>query len=792
MSLVPSSPPINPTGQPQDLAHAHPPVGTGMPAAPTLDLWGALARRKFIVFLACLVAGGLGYLDYKRQPQKFASSTRLMITTQLPPRLVNGDFVNQRPESMSRHNNLLTSQLVLGSAIEAGELTKLDSFKDNPYPVGRLSQMLSVSSLSQNDDTLTIRCEGPDPDDLPIILNQVVHAFTNIIAEDSETIGKDSIELIEKLKGQLTEDKNRAERRYLELLKARGLSAVSYEGQIENPFVVRAKDLSARSSELSEKLQQASYRASSLNAAINSDNEQQLKIAAIEAKTYLGLDRHSNALAHSEHTDRQIDGNLLQMITAAENRIAELSFEKSKLSKVFGRGHRTISNIDEQIDYWKRHVAKQKAQLNEMELEAGAEENAKIDMNEIRRREDAEWILLYKMSLNREINRLNFEHTAVNTELADMEQKAANIAQDVVELNLLRKQIEEKREANRVIVDRLSEIDILSSNYTTTKVRVLDPPVSGYKIAPVLSKSLGYALFLGSLIGMGLALLIDRSDLSFRSPFEIFERLKIPVVGKIPRIRSLRKNKSTTGMPQLIVANRPGSSVSEAFRDIRTAMFFRASSEQIKTILFTSPSPGDGKTTTVSNLAISIAQTGKSVVLVDADFRRPRVNTYFGEELKPGLLDVIEGRKSVKDAIVETKIQSGLFMMAAGGRPKSPGEIVTSIEFRNVIETLRESFDFVLIDSPPVLPVADPASIAGIVDGVYMVVRIRKGVKVTAQKAKDSLDRINPNWMGIIVNGLDENPHYSEYSNYPYYVGYHGRYYEMQNAEYRDKGREKE
>ena len=96
-----------------------------------------------------------------------------------------------------------------------------------------------------------------------------------------------------------------------------------------------------------------------------------------------------------------------------------------------------------------------------------------------------------------------------------------------------------------------------------------------------------------------------------------------------------------------------------------------------------------------------------------------------------------------------------------------------------------------LIDSPPVLPVSDPASIAGFVDGVYMVSRIRKGVKVTMTRAKESLDRVNVRWLGVIINGLDRNPHYSEYGyqygNYSYYGGRYGRYYEANNKQYRDK-----
>ena len=331
----------------------------------------------------------------------------------------------------------------------------------------------------------------------------------------------------------------------------------------------------------------------------------------------------------------------------------------------------------------------------------------------------------------------------------------------------------------------------LADNHTMTRVKVLDFPKTGEKVAPSLPKSLAIGTMLAFLAGLGLAILVDQSELAFRSPHEIFDRLQIPVVGRIPRINAKQQTDGSKAHASLIAAHKPSATASESFRDVRTSLFFRANVDDIKTVLFTSPSPGDGKSTTISNMAISIAQAGKRVILIDADLRRPRVNQYFGEQMEPGLLQVLGGEAELKDAIQPTEVQENLFLLTTGGRPRNPGELVTSESFRDLILALRDSFDYVLIDSPPVLPVSDPATIASMVDAVYLVTRIRKGVKLTAQKAKDSLDRVGANWMGVIVNGIDENPHYSEYGYqygaYSYYGGVYGRYYDSRNKEYRDK-----
>ena len=365
------------------------------------------------------------------------------------------------------------------------------------------------------------------------------------------------------------------------------------------------------------------------------------------------------------------------------------------------------------------------------------------------------------------------------------------VSEGIAELNLLQNEIDEKGELVSGFVNKLSEFEIRSEdNYATTSVKQLNKPKRGAKVAPSLPKSLALGTVLASLLGIGLAILVDQSELAFRNPTEIFQRLQIPVVGRIPRI-NIRQIEAKQGHASLVAAHKPSATASESFRDVRTGLFFRSNVDDIKTILFTSPSPGDGKSTTIANIAISIAQAGKKVCLIDADFRRPRVHQYFGQELAPGLLGVLSGEIELDEAIQDCAIQNDLFLLPAGGRPSNPGELVTSEEFRNLIEALREKFDYVLIDSPPVLPVSDPATIASIVDGVYLVTRIRKGVKLTSQKAKETLDRVGANWMGVIVNGVDENPHYSEYGyqygNYSYYGGVYGRYHDSNAKTYRDK-----
>lgn len=736
-----------------------------------------------------------------------------MITTQAPPSVMGADF-RAHKESLDRHISLIGSESVLEEAATNGNFDSLRTFEESNYPVGTLKEMLRIVPISS--ETLSIVCTGPDEDDLRVILDEVIGAYKHEIAEYSQDNGVKAKNYIEQVAKKLSGDKRSAETELSNRWRDLGIDSTDNQGNIINPHNKKLFRLQDKYDSIRNTLRDVQDRARVLAKNLKVDpetgmiDETQIKVATVEAQEYLGLTRAifkeealgGDRVVRNLQPDLQQRQALQQKIWDHESRIADLQFRRSELSDVFGSGHKSMIAIDNQLE----HYAKQKeafySQLKELEAyieqearllnpDAKAQSQQPMDLETFRANEDRQWIRMYQLKLQHEQNRLIKTLGTLEGEIATVSQKAKEVAQGIAELNLLQNQIDQKGEAFSVIVNKLSELDILADKeYETTKVKLLSEPKRGRKVAPSLPKSLALGTMLASILGLGLAILVDQSELAFRNPTEIFQRLQIPVVGRIPRIHT-RQIEAKQGHASLIAAHKPSATASEAFRDVRTGLFFRSNVDDIKTILFTSPSPGDGKSTTIGNIAISIAQAGKKVCLVDADFRRPRVHQYFGQELSTGMMNILSGELELDDAIQNCAIQENLYLLPAGGRPQNPGELVTSLEFQNLIEALREKFDYVLIDSPPVLPVSDPATIASIVDGVYLVTRIRKGVKLTSQKAKETLDRVGANWLGVIVNGLDENPHYSEYGYqygaYSYYGGVYGKYYDSNSQVYRDK-----
>jgi capsular exopolysaccharide synthesis family protein len=754
------------------------------------EFWEAMVRRKFIVILIAILGGALGYLAYTKQPDLFESSLQLQITSQAPPSLVNGDMVVQKI-SAPRHKSLLTSELVLSTAVKGpnGPLESLSGLKtfEGENAVGFLKKSLQVNNAGGSEDTLVLSLTGPYADELPRILDNIVNSYTTILEEDNRAVGKDSIELIEKLQKRLLDEKGAAEQRYLKLIKEVGAITQPDGKVLENPFLTRLNELLADQRQDELALQSINDRLLILNRAVDSNDDQQIRVAAIQALKSMGLDFQEKleATVTSAASNKEALHRAEGQMNSRWAKYSEVLEERWAMGRTYGSGHPKIRQMDDRLAFLKKDLdiaVAEWEQLQQAEKEfeerTAAANSASEGMSkeEKKRETELQWIKLYATQLESDATRLDISMERRQSELETVRQDASKVSGDVVELNILQTQIDEKRDAVRIILDRLSEINVLSSNYNMVRVRLLDTPAPGVKIAPSLPKSIGYGVLIATALGIGLALLIDRADLSFRGPHEIIERLGVPVMGLIPRARSAGK-KHNSGA-QLIFSHQSNSLFTEAFRGLRTALFFSAGRDDIRTILCTSPSPGDGKTTTACNLAISMALAGKRVLLIDADMRRPRVHQYMGEKSSPGLNDYLKGEVTLEEAVRQISNEN-LFVITAGSRVKEPGEMVGHPKLAQLLSESRELYDFVIVDSPPVLAVADPCVLASQVDSVLLVLRIRKGIKMTSQKSRDVLQRAGARLLGVVVNGVDENPHYHEYGYYqsPYYYGYDYRHH---------------
>ncbi len=227
------------------------------------------------------------------------------------------------------------------------------------------------------------------------------------------------------------------------------------------------------------------------------------------------------------------------------------------------------------------------------------------------------------------------------------------------------------------------------------------------------------------------------------------------------------KSKQSQTVPVLAVKKDPRSMASEAFRTLRTNLQFLRPDENVTTILITSAEPGSGKTTVAANLAVTMAQSGKNVLLMGCDLRKPILHTLFSAANGKGLSSVLAERVSLTEAIVETDV-ANLRLLPAGDIPPNPAELLESEAMADVLKTVKTRFDYVFLDAAPLLAVSDSVVLATRADGVLLVLGASQVSEDAALQAKTRLERVQADILGVVLNAVDAD----EYSGGRYYSGY--------------------
>src|SRR6266542_754940 len=305
-----------------------------------------------------------------------------------------------------------------------------------------------------------------------------------------------------------------------------------------------------------------------------------------------------------------------------------------------------------------------------------------------------------------------------------------------------------------------------SSAEIVQRAEVPTSPVSPNKVRNGI-----LALFAGLALGVGLAFLRERLDDRLKTRHEIERRLGAPVLAAVPRLGSWRRGDSA----RLVMRTEPKSPVSEAYRTLGTNIQYLASKQPLKVVMVTSSLGGDGKTTTAANLAVALAQAGKRVILVSADLRRPRLHHFFGLANDVGLSNALSATISAAKLTREAGIPT-LRLINAGPVPDDPAALLGSQQTGEFIDGLRQVSDFVIIDTPPVLAVADASILAPLVDGAVLVMDAEQSSRSALGQARDQLENAGANIIGAVYSNFEPGP--SAY--YPYY-NYYAQYYSDEN-----------
>jgi capsular exopolysaccharide synthesis family protein len=297
--------------------------------------------------------------------------------------------------------------------------------------------------------------------------------------------------------------------------------------------------------------------------------------------------------------------------------------------------------------------------------------------------------------------------------------------------------------------------------------------------------------FLSLVGGAGVAYFLEYVDNTIKTVEDVGRYVRLPALGVIPSIGGVIPGKLKTGSNGKRLAAgaessygdlaNPGaglalaesrSSAAEAYRVVRTSMLLSTAGNPPKTVLVTSGQPGEGKTTTVVNTAISLAQLGSSVLIIDCDLRKPSAHKVFGLSHTKGLSTYLSRDIEIDGLIHKLQIPN-LSLLPCGPIPPNPAELISSERMKNLLQMLAGSYDHILIDSPPLIHVTDPVILSSLVDGVILVVHGGKSSRAVAQRARQELASVGAKVFGVVLNNVDmRREGYDEYYYQRYYSNY--------------------
>ncbi len=369
--------------------------------------------------------------------------------------------------------------------------------------------------------------------------------------------------------------------------------------------------------------------------------------------------------------------------------------------------------------------------------------------------------------------------------LEKSKKKAFDLNLLAIEYNRLNRTKENSDKLYSVVLERSKEGD-LARMLQINNIRVVEPPLLPNRpIKPRVPINVLFGLAMGLVLGVGAAFGRETLDRSVKTQADIESALGLTFLGLIPTIspdgakkskyygregRQHRiKDDKAPKSPDLIVHQAPLSGPAEAARSIRTNLRFMATDKPFQTLLVTSASPSEGKTTAATNLAIAMAQAGQKVLLVDGDLRKPRIHKIFGKESSSGLSIVLLDRSALTDELAATEIE-GLSVLPAGPIPPNPAELLQSTKFAQLLDHFKTQYDRIVIDSPPVGPVTDAAILSTQVDGTVLVVRAFKTPRAVVAEAKRTLQTVGGRVVGAVLNAVDlDRSEYKGYYQYAYY-----------------------
>lgn len=716
-------------------------------------------QYKWFLLMGLLGGLALGQVAFNRLGPEYNAVAQILVSrkAQVPTR----ETLNQTllSEGRGEHVAIIKSPKIIDKAIAIGHLNELPTLQRSDDPVEDILDCLDVKrTAGQDNSTLNvfeIKYRNKQRADAKAVVNAIIAAYSEYITETQQSATSELSRQISKMDNELAK---KIEQKQAELLEFRKEAPLLWRtapgdkrqpGDVTNVHQERAVGIERdRTANVLRRVEINGKRQALQNAIDEGQSHEEL-----ESVVRL-LIATSQAAGGGQAAANGPNGLLGGPNPAelAANQLLPLLIEEQKLLRDYSDDHPDVINVRRSIAKLKEFYAARGVSLTE--LTGRGRNGEKIDV-----------VAGYLQFLKQQLEELDHRDAEL-TKLYDAETKAVkDIATFLVDDQYLSDELERLKAQWNAIVSNVSNLDMTrdSQDYSMT---ILAPAREEWSLKRYL-KIVGAATGFVLAIFAGIIFLRELRDTTVKSVADVRKLIDgAQVLGSVPQFDagSAALDPDAPLQPSLCYFHRPGSIEAEAYRNVRTALFVGLNPKQ-NVIQVSSPEPGDGKSTFISNLAIALAQSGKRVLLLDADLRRPTIHRLFHARQDIGTSEVLSGEIQLINAVQDCPVQN-LWLLTAGFSPSNPAETLSSPRFDALLAEARREFDFVLVDTPPLLVVSDPCIVASRTDGLVLVVRTLKNSRLAVRQANHLLQQHNIDLFGVVANGVtDPSGKYTTYAS---------------------------
>lgn len=730
-----------------------------MQAQPSLRLTDVLRRQRWLILGSVSLGLCLAAIYWTRARIWYESQAKILVSQRDPNLATSGATASQSEDVvdedvLANHMEMVRSRRIVEGALKRHNLSDLPSIREHledqkedsaDYVIDHLKLTRGGEGTAKDARSLTIQFEHTNADDARLVLEAIVVEYQLFLGEQLKNAMSQANLMVTDARDKLEDELEKIQQEYI---TARQNAPILFQGDgSSNVYVEQYNRLHEELLTLDIQESSSKSRLEKAKAVLASKAGQEIDIddlGVIDTDTLSRLGVFAGLQANAARSSEFL-GSQPERLEQAQNtsELLRMEAELGVLKADLGIRHPDVRKLEEQIEFVKKRIRERAAGISSVE------EDVELTPEGL--------LKAYVAFLESDIAEIEERRKELGILLADAEKQARVLVEFELKEGILKSRMERTQSLFDGLVEQLRELDLASGMHGYVH-ELLETPRIGEQIWPSLPLCGIGGVMMGLIFGLFAALMNDQLDQRFRSSSEIDSAIGLPILSRVGRIR-------TDGTLPVVQDNSPEG---ESFRMLRTLLLNDIRSGKLRIISATSPLPGDGKTTILANIAAAFAKLNMTVVLIEADMRRPTFHKRWGIAGDVGLSDILKGRTAVDEALVPSGIPN-LSLIPAGSGAANPSELLQHQEFDDLLKTLAERFQLVIVDVGPVLAVSDPVIVSQKSDGMLLVVRSSNDTKQQVIDAVDTLRSAGAKMLGCIVNTFGSGHEFERRGYYGYY-----------------------